>query len=59
MGKELGATTHQSDGDLFTGREDAYVFSVFLDLRHHGGDALLDFGTHGLPIASVVTIGSS
>jgi hypothetical protein len=31
----------------------------FLDLRHHGGDALLDFGTHGLPIASVVTIASS
>jgi hypothetical protein len=59
MGKELGAIKHQSDGDLFTGREDAYVFSVFLDLRHHGGDALLDFGTHGLPIASVVTIASS
>jgi hypothetical protein len=55
MGKELGAIKHQGDGGLFAGREEAYVFSVFLDLRHHGGDAPLDLGTHGLPIASVVT----
>src|SRR5262245_37261157 len=47
MGKELGAIKHQSDGDLFAGREETYVFSVLLDLRHHGGDAPLDLGTHG------------
>jgi hypothetical protein len=49
MGKELGRSSTRAS------REEAYVFSVFLDLRHRGGDALLDLGTHGLPIASVVT----